>query len=115
LKTNAQISLKGLRDIGTVRTVVARQQKNQRSHIVGRYSRLDAERTRIEREIDMWSARKKTSEIKLAAVLKEIEAILPALIDTPLHKTNLSKAKIEAFLKVQGSNKRQHNTVSLNY
>jgi hypothetical protein len=115
MKTNAKQGLKGLRDIGTVRTVVQRQHKNERSHLVGRFARLDAERTRLEREIAMWSARKKTADVALASVLTEIDAIRPMLMDEPMQKKTRSKGKSKASSNALGSNTDQHHSVSLNY
>ncbi|MFT7140074.1 MAG: hypothetical protein ACI9B8_002498 [Sulfitobacter sp.] len=115
MKTNAKQGLKGLRDIGTVRTVLQRQHKNERSHLVGRFARLDAERTRIEREIAMWSARKTSAEVLLLSVLTEIDAIRPMLIDEPLQKKTRSKGKSKALSNALDSNTDLHHSVSLNY
>jgi hypothetical protein len=115
LKILAKIGLRGLRDIGTVRTVVAKQQKNDRSHIVGKYARLDAERTRIEREIEMWSTRKVASEVRLTAILKEIDIIRPSLISEPQEKNILLKEKRVPLSESKKSNTIRYNSVLLNY
>lgn len=116
MKTTAKQAIKGLRDIGTVRTVVQRQQKNERSHMVGRFARLDAEQTRLKREIAMWSTRKTAAEVKLAAVMKEINTIRPMLIDTPLSKKpRPPRERGENSTKALASNAVYHHSVSLNY
>jgi hypothetical protein len=115
MKANAKKGLKGLRDIGTVRTVVQRQHSNERSHLVGRFARLDAERTRIEREIALWSARKAAADVALVSVLTEIDAIRPMLIDEPVQKKTRSKGKSKASSNALDSNTDQHHSVSLNY
>ena len=115
MKTTAKQGIKGLRDIGTVRTVVQRQQKHERSHMVGHFARFDAERTRFEREIAMWSTRKTAAEVKLAAVIKKIDVIRPMLLDHPLRAKSRPSGQGKAPSKVIGSNTIQHHSVSLNY
>jgi len=115
MKGTPKQSVKGLRDIGTVRTVVQKQQKLERSHMVGRFARLDAEKTRLEREIDMWSTRKTTAEVKLAAVIEQIDVIRPILFDDPLRPKSRPNRNGKTLSKVISPNKTQYNSVSLNY
>jgi len=117
MKSTAEQGLKGLRDIGTVRTVVQRQQKLERSHMIGRFARLDAERARMERELVMWSTRTTATEAKLAAVIEQIDAISPLLLGEPMPVKSRPRGQghAPASSEVLGSNTPRHLSVPLNY
>ncbi|MDP2740011.1 MAG: hypothetical protein Q8O82_15225 [Pseudorhodobacter sp.] len=117
MKSTETNTPKGLRDIGTVRTVVQRQQKLERSHLVGRFSRLDAERTRLERELVMWSTRTTATEAKLAAVIEQIDAIRPLLLGEPVPVKSRPRGQGHAPASTEsfGSNAPRHLSVPLDY
>jgi len=117
VKSNASKATRGLRDIGTVRTVVQRLQKLERSHLVGRFARLDAERTRVERELVMWSTRKLAAEAKLAAVIEQIEEIQPLLLgESPtVNSRPRGQGHAPASSEAIGSNTPRHLSVPLEY
>ncbi|WP_144055594.1 hypothetical protein [Octadecabacter antarcticus] len=115
MNTSAKRGVKGLRDIGTVRTVVQNQQKHERSHMVGRFARLDAERTRLEREIAMWSSRKTIAEVKLEVVVKQIDTLRPMLLDNPTTTKPPTHGRGKVSTEVLDSNGVFNHSVSLNY
>jgi len=117
VKSTEKKGVKGLRDIGTVRTVVQKMQKFERSHLIGRFSRLDAERTRLERELVMWSTRKIATESKLTAVAEQIEEIRALLFDEslPVNARPRGHGHAPASSEAVGSNTSRRLSVPLNY
>jgi len=115
MKVAKKPGLLGLRDIGTVRTVVQKQQKQERSFMVGRFARLDAERERLEREIAMWSSRQADAKLKLLAVIEQINTITPLLLD-PLQPTKPRRVGGKAALNDQlGEASAKPISMLLNY
>ncbi|WP_454916591.1 hypothetical protein [Xanthobacter sediminis] len=75
--------MRGLRDVSTVQTRIARSTPSNRTQAVSRFARLENERMRILRELDAWNARKGEAERMLAKVEAELAAMRTLLLDAP--------------------------------
>lgn len=75
--------MRGLREVSTVQTQIARSAPSNRTQAVSRFARLENERMRILRELDAWNARKVEAERMLAKVEEELAAMQALLLEAP--------------------------------
>jgi len=112
---------RGLRDIGTLQMIVHSMKPLERQQLVGRFSRLDSDRTRLERELVMWTTRKTATEAKLAVVYAQIEELKPLLLDAegPVKTSVKPRARGQghapASTEAVGSVAPRHRPMSLEY
>lgn len=112
---------RGLRDIGTLQMIVHSMQPLERQHLVGRFSRLDSERARLERELTMWTTRKSATEAKLAVVYTQLEEIRPLLLESEGPAKVSIKPRVRgqghapASTEVFGSTAPRSRSMSLDY
>ena len=72
---------RGLREVATLQTVLHGARPRERHHLVSRFARLENERARLERELEMWTARKSATESTLSKLHEQIETLRPRLLE----------------------------------
>lgn len=111
--------LSGLRDVATLQTLTHNAKPRERHQLVSRFARLENERTRLEREREMWETRLKASEEKLAKVSQQIDALRPLLLEEPTkapvaHHTR-GHARPQASTEISGSTSPPSRTIAFGY
>jgi len=109
----------GLRDVATLQTLSHGAQPRERHQLVSRFARLENERARLERELDMWGTRKTVTADKLAKIYEQIDALRPLLLEEPA-KAPVSRqarggSRPRASTEVAGSSSPPSRTVALDY
>ncbi len=78
---------KGMRDVPTMQAIHSRNQKRSREQMVTEFARLEHEKARLERELQLWTKKKMVTEEALAKVQFELDEIqqdlMPAPSDSP--------------------------------
>jgi hypothetical protein len=75
--------MRGLREVSTVQTQIARSAPSNRTQAVSRFARLENERMRILRELETWNTRKREAERMLASVEEELAIMQALLLEAP--------------------------------
>ena len=109
----------GLRSVQTLQTMSHGTRSKERHHLVGRFARLETERTRLEREVEMWDARKCATEAKLSKVREQIAELQALLLDEPGKLPAARKARghgrPRASTEVAGATAPPSHNISLEY
>lgn len=109
----------GLRDVATLQTLSHGAQPRERHQIVSRFSRLENERSRLERERDMWKTRWEATEDKLAKVYEQIAVLSPLLLEgpaiAPASRQARGHGRPRASTEVAGSSSPPSRTIALDY
>lgn len=115
----ARKAARGLREVATLQTLVRDAQPGERHHLVSRFARLENERARLERELDMWKTRTRATEDKLAKVYRQIEALGPLLLDEPVKfpakRQTRGQRRGRASTEVAGSTAPRSRAIRLGY
>lgn len=92
----------GLRNVQTLQTMSHGTRSKERHHLVSRFARLETERARLEREVEMWDARKRATEAKLTKVREQLAELQALLLEEP--------GKVTAARKVRGHGRPRAST-----
>jgi len=114
---------KGLRDVGTLQTLVVHSgQPHEYQHLVARFARLEHERTRLEREENMWRLRLLATEQKLDKINKSLTLLKSTLLSTGQPDGSLRRSaktrklnRSLASTEVSGSALPPSRTIALDY
>ena len=74
---------KGMRDVPTMQAIYTRNQKRSREQMVTEFARLEHEKARLERELQLWTKKKAVTEEALAKVQSELDDIQQDLMPAP--------------------------------
>ncbi|NIQ93293.1 MAG: hypothetical protein GWO40_02805 [Gammaproteobacteria bacterium] len=114
--------VKGLRDLATLLTLVHGVGPRDRLHLVSRFARLETERARLERELDMWNIRKQAAEDKLAKVKASLAQLRSVLLNSehpqhlPRHRGGTGKLhRSRASTEVAGPAPPRSRAIFLEY
>ncbi len=66
--------VRGMRDIKTSSNLIAQSSKGAKAQIVNQIARLEHERMRLERELQMWQSKQVEAETRLANIQDQIQA-----------------------------------------
>lgn len=108
-----------LREVATLQTLSHGAQPRGRSMLVSRFARLENERARLERELDMWRTRVSATEDRLAHIYKTIDELRPLLLETT-HQAGVSytspkQRRARASTEVAGSTAPPSRNMLLEY
>jgi ferric-dicitrate binding protein FerR (iron transport regulator) len=82
---------KNMRDIPTIQGLVHRSQPKTREQAVNELARLEHEKARLQRELDIWLANRKQTEQRLQRVEERL-ALLQRILTDSSDETNSSPA-----------------------
>lgn len=109
----------GLRDVATLQTLANSVHPRERHQLVSRFSRLENERARLERELGMWQTRAQATEDKLAKIYEQIAALRPLLLEepakAPVARQARGRARPRATTEVAGSAPPPSRSMALDY
>jgi len=77
------MKLKGINDIPTAQTLISRSIPASRSKVVTQLARMEQERERLERELNIWFDKQQQTERRLQQVRQHIEVLRRALDELP--------------------------------
>ncbi|WP_310619226.1 hypothetical protein [Flexibacterium corallicola] len=84
-----------LRNVSTLQTLNRECLSGERHHLVSRFSQLENERARLERECEMWTMRVKATEEKLTKVRTQIDDLQQLIMEQPVKVPAARKAKAQ--------------------
>lgn len=107
----------GLRDVSTLQTLANGAHPRERHQLVSRFSRLENERARLERELGMWNTRVSATQDKLAKIYEQIDALRPLLLEEPakVPVARQVRGRARATTEVAGSAPSPSRTIALDY
>ena len=71
---------RGMRDVPTMQAIYGQNQKRSREQFVTNFARLEHEKARLERELQLWTKKKESTEELLNKVLEELEIAQQSLM-----------------------------------
>jgi len=74
---------KGMHDILTAQSLINRSMPATRAEMVAQLARMEHEKARLERELNVWVGKQKETEGRLQQVRKHIELLKRALDESP--------------------------------
>lgn len=77
------MKLKGIHDIPTAQSLINRSIPATRDKIMTQLARMEQERARLERELDVWDGKQQQTEARLQQVRQHIELLQQALDKSP--------------------------------
>lgn len=109
----------GLRDVVTLQTLSHGARPRERHQLVSRFSRLENERARLEREVEMWGTRKKATEDKLSKVCEQIADLQQLLLEepakVPVARQARGHSRPRASTEVSGTTAPPSRNIALEY
>ncbi len=77
---------KGMHDIPTAQTLISHSIPATRAEMMAQLARMEQERGRLERELNVWDGKQKETEARLQKVRQRFEVLQRALDELPADK-----------------------------
>ena len=100
---------KGMRDVPSMQTAHRKKQQDGREQMVTEFARLEHERARLERELQLWTKKKYVTEGMLERVRNELEVVQQNLLLSQSESSTQTPKGIRGRTKAKSSDSEQQH------